>query len=189
MTGNLRKSFPRCIVLSLAALFFAAALGAQTTPAPAAPIPDWKSYSYPADGFSASFAFEPSKQKQDVPTDAGSFELRAYLAQDGEAAMFVGVCDYGAAVAGRDPDTVLQGAKKGAVDNVKAHLLSEKKLTFGIYPGVEFVAENDTMHFNARVFLVGTTLYQTLTAAPLGKPYGGVTRFLDSFQLIARVKN
>lgn len=193
MTGNLRRSFPRCIILSLAALFFAAALSAQTTPAPAvpaaAPIPNWNSHSYPADGFSAIFPFEPSLQKQNVPTDAGTFELRAYLAEEDQAAVFVGVCDYGSAVAGRDPDTVLQGAKKGAVDNVKAHLLSEKKITLGIYPGVEFVAENDTMHFNARVFLVGTTLYQTLTAAPLARPYYGVTRFLDSFQLIERVKN
>jgi hypothetical protein len=45
------------------------------------------------------------------------------------------------------------------------------------------------MHFSARIYLVGTTLYQTLTAAPLGKPFASATRFLDSFQLIARVKN
>jgi hypothetical protein len=45
------------------------------------------------------------------------------------------------------------------------------------------------MHFSARIYLVGTTLYQALTAAPLGKPYAGVPRFLDSFQLIARVQN
>jgi hypothetical protein len=35
----------------------------------------------------------------------------------------------------------------------------------------------------------GATLYQTLTASPLGQPYPGATRFLDSFQLIARVHN
>lgn len=196
MIENLRKSFLRRMVVCMTVFFFAAALGAQTTPAPtppavapAAPVPDWKSYSYPTDGFSATFPFEPSVQKNNVPTDAGTFELRAYLAEEGEAALFVGVCDYGSAVSGRDPATVLEGAKKGAIDNVKAHLISENKITLGIYPGVEFVAENDTMHFNARVFLVGTTLYQTLTAAPLSKPYAGVTRFLDSFQLIARVKN
>jgi hypothetical protein len=34
---------------------------------------------------------------------------------------------------------------------------------------------------------VGTTLYQTILAYPIGKPYEGTTRFLDSFQLIARV--
>jgi hypothetical protein len=101
----------------------------------------------------------------------------------------VGVCDYGSAAAGRDPNTVLDGAQEGAISNVKGHLVSGKKITLGIYPGREFEADNDTMHFHARIYLVGTTLYQSLTAAPLAEPYSGVTRFLDSFQLIARVKN
>ena len=52
---------------------------------------------------------------------------------------------------------------------------------------VEFEAENDSMHFSARIYLVGSTLYQTLIASPLGTPYVSSTRFLDSFQLIPRV--
>ena len=186
MIDRMRSTFARRMAVSLVALLFAAALSAQNTPAPPAPTPDWKTYSYPADGFSASFAFEPGQQKKNVPTDAGTFELRAYIAQDGEAAMFVGVCDYGTAASGRDPAKLLQGAKNGALSNTNAHLLSEKSITLGIYPGIEFEADSDTMHFSARIYLVGTTLYQALTAAPLGKPYAGVPRFLDSFQLIAR---
>jgi hypothetical protein len=172
------------MAVTLVALAFAATLSAQTTPA--APTADWKTYSYSADGFSASFPFEPQFSKRDVPTDAGSFELRAYLATEGEAAVYVGVCDYGSAVSGKDPNTVLEGAKNGAVSNVSGHLLSAKQITFGVYPGVEFEADSDTMHFAARIYLVGTTLYQSLTAAPLRKPYAGTTRFLDSFRLIAR---
>lgn len=159
------------------------------TATPSAPTPEWKSYSYAADGFSAAFPSEPALQKKNVSTDAGTFELRAYLAEEGSAAVFVGVCDYGAAVAGRSPDTVLDGAQKGAIANVNGHLMSGKKITLGIYPGVEFEAENDTMHFRARVYLVGTTLYQTLIASPLGQPYASATRFLDSFQLIARASS
>jgi hypothetical protein len=194
MIDRICTTLVRRMAVSLVALSFAATLSAQTTPAaaaqtPAAPAPSWKTYSYPADGFSASFAFEPGEQKKNVPTDAGTFELRAYIAQDGEAAMFVGVCDYGAAASGRNPATLLQGAKNGALENTNAHLLSEKSITLGIYPGIEFEADSDTMHFSARIYLVGTTLYQALTAAPLGKPYAGVPRFLDSFQLIARVQN
>jgi hypothetical protein len=34
--------------------------------------------------------------------------------------------------------------------------------------------------------MVGSTLYQTLVVAPLGKPYADTARFLDSFQLIPR---
>jgi hypothetical protein len=165
-------------ILAVTLLAFAAALGAQT--------PEWKSYSYPADGFRATFPSEPTLQKKMVPTDKGSFELRAYLTQDGDAALFVGVCDYGSAISDRTPDQVLDGAQAGAISNVSGHLVSGKKITLGTYPGREFEADNNTMHFSARIYLVGTTLYQTLAATPLGKPYASTTRFLDSFQLIAR---
>jgi hypothetical protein len=125
--------------------------------------------------------------KQNVPTEKGSFELRAYLVEDGQAALYVGVCDYGSAVSDRTPDQVLDGAQQGAIDNVKGHLVSGKKITFGAFPGREFEAENDTMHFYARVYLAGTTLYQTLIASPLGSPYVRASNFLGSFQLIPRV--
>jgi hypothetical protein len=172
-------SFLSRITLAVALFSFAAMLCAQA--------PQWKTYSYPADGFSAAFPGEPQFSKQNVPTDKGSFELRAYLAQDGQAAVFVGVCDYGAAISDRTPDQVLDGAQQGALDNVKAHLLRGKTITFGAFPGREFEAENDTMHFYARIYLVGTTLYQTLIASPIGSPYVSASNFLDSFQLIPRV--
>jgi hypothetical protein len=175
MHNSLFKRF----TLAFALFSFAVAISAQAQ--------QWKSYSYPADGFRAAFPAEPQMSKRDVPTDKGSFELRAYLVEDGQAALYVGVCDYGSAVSDRTPDQVLQGAKQGAIDNVKAHLLTEKAITLGAYPGVEFEAENDTMHFYARIYLVGSTLYQTLIAAPLGGPYVSATTFLDSFQLIPRV--
>jgi len=165
--------------LAVALLSFAAALGAQAQ--------QWKTYSYPADGFSAAFPAEPHFSKTDVPTDKGSFELRAYLVEDSQAALYVGICDYGSAISDRTPDQVLDGAQQGAIDNVKAHLVKGKKTTFGAYPGREFEAENDTLHFSARIYLVGTTLYQTLIVFPIGKPYDGAARFLDSFQLIAKV--
>ena len=186
---GMHNALPKRMTFAVVLLAFAAVIGAQTPATPSAQTPAWKSYSYPADGFSAVFPFEPSMQKKNVPTDKGTFELRAYLAQEGEAAMFVGVCDYGSAVADRTADQVLDGAQEGAISNVSAHLISGKVITLGIYHGREFEAENDTMHFSARIYLVGTTLYQTLTAAPLAQPYYGATRFLDSFQLIARVAN
>ncbi len=146
----------------------------------------WKTFSYASDGFSASYPSEPEISKRQIPTDAGSFELRSYIAQADPVALFVGVCDYGSAVANRDPDTVLQGAKNGALENSHSHLVSERKITLGVYHGVAFESESDAAHFSARVYMVGTTLYQTLVVSPLGKPYPDTVRFLDSFQLIAR---
>ncbi len=190
MIDRMRRSFLPCTAVFAAVLTLAAVLGAQAAPAaPAAPAENWQTYSYAQDGFSASFPSTPTMQKQNVPTAAGTFELRAYLAEIGQAAVFVGVCDYGNAVAGRDPDKVLQGAENGAILNVSANLVSSSKITFGVYPGMQFEAESTSMHFSARIYLVGTTLYQTLTASPLATPYAGASRFLDSFQLIARVQN
>jgi hypothetical protein len=174
-----RGSFARILAAGAAVLCLALAAGAQAQ--------QWKSYSYPADGFSATFPSEPELQKRAVPTEKGSFELRSYVTQVEPVALFVGVCDYGSAVAGRDPEDVLNGARDGALSNSKSHLLTQQKIAFGVYHGVQFEAESDTAHFSARIYLVGTTLYQTLVVYPLGKPYEGATRFLDSFQLIARV--
>ncbi len=174
----LHRNFAGRLTVSVALLSFAAVLGAQA--------PVWKSYSYPADGFTASYPSVPDLQKKDVPTAAGTFELRAYIGTDGEVAMFVGICDYGAKTAGKDPDDLLQGAKNGALQNSSSHLLSETKTTFGIYHGLNFEAESTQAHFSARIYLVGSTLYQTLVVYPLGKPYADTTRFLDSFQLIPR---
>jgi hypothetical protein len=165
----------------LALLSLAAAVSAQT--------PDWKPYSYPADGFQASFPSAPEVQKKEIPTDAGTFQLRSYIGTDGAVAIFVGVCDYGASTNGKDPDVLLQGAKNGALQNSSSHLVSEKKTTFGIYHGLNFEAQSDAAYFTARIYMVGSTLYQTLVVAPLGKPYADTSRFLDSFQLIARTAN
>jgi hypothetical protein len=179
---NLMPRIMQCrTTVCVAVLCFAAAVGAQTT--------EWKSYSYPADGFQASYPSAPEVTKRDVPTDAGSFELRSYIAQVAPVALFIGVCDYGSTAAGKDPQTLLQGAKNGALTNSNSHLLSEKKITLGVYPGVEFEAESDAAHFTARIYMVSSTLYQTLVVAPLGKPYDNTSRFLDSFQLIARTSN
>ena len=180
-----RRRFAAGVVILLVG--FAPAALTQVTAGSTAPAAEWKTYTYSSDGFSASFPAEPQAQKQSVPTEAGAVELRAYLVTPGSAALYVGICDYGSAVAGRDPQAVLTGARNGAINNVKAHIITEQKITLGVYPGVGFEAENDTMHFTARIYLVGTTLYQVLIAAPLTERYAESARFLDSFQLIPRI--
>jgi len=175
-----------CLAVALSASALgAAALGAAAQDAPSA----LKLYRYASDGFAASFPSEPRMQTKNIPIEKGSVELRSYRAEADPAAIFVGVCDYGASIAGREPDSVLEGAKNAALANSGSHLVSETKLTLGIYPGAGYEAESGAAHFSARLYLVGTTLYQTLVVYPLGKPYAESTRFLDSFQLIARTRN
>jgi len=153
-----------------------------------APTAEWKPYRYPSDGFTATFPFEPDLQKQSVPTSAGALELRAYVAQDGATALMAVVCDYGTAIEGKDPDTILDGAQGGALTNANAHLITTKRITMGVNHGVEFESESDQFHFNIRIFLVGATLYQTLVVAPVKQTYEPTARFLDSFHLIPRTE-
>jgi hypothetical protein len=154
---------------------------------PAIPLaPGWQTYSYPADGFRAAFPSEPKLSTQNVDTQAGTFALRDYLVDMGSTALYIGVCDYGSGMSGRDPKTVLDGAQSGAIENVKGHLLSSKVINYGSYQGREFEAENDQLHFTARIYLVDTVLYQNLVAFPLNTHYANAYRFLNSFELIPR---
>jgi hypothetical protein len=168
-------------IVCAAVLCFAAAASAQTT--------DWKSYSYPADGFQASYPTAPEVSKKDIPTEAGPFELRTYIAEVGSAALFIGVCDYGPKNHGKDPKDLLQGAKNGALQNSSSHLIGEKAIALGVYPGVEFQAVSDSAQYTARIYMVGNILYEILVVAPLDKSFADATRFLDSFQLIAKTAN
>jgi hypothetical protein len=154
--------------------------------APPAPAPDWKPYSYPTDGFSASFPSAPTIEKQNISSGGGTFELRTYETDDSATALIAAVCDYGATAASRDPDTILEDAQKGAINNIKGQLVSEKKITLGANHGVEFEADSDNAHISARIYLVGSVLYQMIVAAPLKTKYADTGRYLESFQLVDR---
>ena len=151
--------------------------------------PQWKNYSYSADGFSADFPIAPGVQKKTVPTDSGPADMRQYLAEDSSTALMIVVSDYGASGQGKDPDNVLKRGQDGFVKNVGGHVMKSQKIALGGNPGIAFEAESKTMHFSARDYMVGTTLYQALVVSLLKEPYSNTTRFLDSFQLIARDQN
>ena len=160
--------------------------GLLATAAAAAQTATWKTYSYAADGFSILFPATPEVSRKGISTAAGAVELHSYMAEGDSAALYIGVCDYGSRTNGASIAHLLESAKKSALDNTSAHLVTEKQIALGIYPGLEMEAENSQIHFTARIYNVGTTLYQALVVTPLGQPYAGATRFLDSFQLIAR---
>ena len=147
----------------------------------------YRLYSYPEDGFSAYFPRTPGMQTKNIPTQTGSSEMHQYSAEDSSTALMVFVNDYGAQLAGQDPEMVLERVKKGALTASKSRLLNERKITLGGHPGLEFESESATMHFSVRYYLVGSTLYQTMVVALLANPYADAAQFHDSFQLIDRV--
>lgn len=162
----------------------------------AAQAPQWKPFGSPAEGFQALFPSPPEVGKNNVPAGGDTYELRSYTAEVGSTALYVGVCDYGARGQAADPDEILANAKKGAIEHVAAHILSERKIALDTGPGdsahpaanhgVEFEAENDKMHFTARMYMAAGVLYQVMVTSPLNEKFTDTLRFLDSFQLIAR---
>ena len=145
-------------------------------------------YSFPEDGFSTYFPRYPGQGTNNTSTEAGPLETRQYIAGDSDTALSVTVCDYGAHYAGMDPDNLLEGYKNAILTRSNSHLIREKKITLGVYRGVEFETESKAMHFSVRYYFVGTTLYGISVVSPIKKPYADTMSFLDSFQLIDRVR-
>ena len=168
-------------LFALAIISIAAPLPAQTA--------EWKAHDYPADGFRVTFPVAPEVSKENIPTDAGPVELHLYTASVGNTALNISVCDYGTKAAAVDPDNILAGVEKGAIDNWKAKVASENKIALGVNHGLAVEAENDSMHFSLHYYMVGGVLYQTMVVSPAAEKFPDAKRFLDSFQLIPRTAN
>lgn len=165
-------------MLVLALLFVSMGASAQSD--------TWKTYSYPADGFSIGAPNELQMSQQDVPTNSGTFTVHMYSESLGNVQLMVAMNDYGSAVNGRDPKTVVDGAMHGAVANVKGRLIQSSSITIGNNLGNSYEAETDQAHISGRIYLVGSVLYQLMVFTPLNQSYADTARFFDSFQLIPR---
>lgn len=141
-------------------------------------------YSYPQDGFIASFPSEPQITKGVCPAGAEQAESHMYSVQSPSLGLLVSVCDYGIAVIGVEPDSLLRDRMNDSLTRTKFQLLSEKNITYDTYHGIEFEAENSLGHFVERIYLVDSTLYKVAVITLKDKPYPDTTRFLDGFELL-----
>ncbi|MGH9563774.1 MAG: hypothetical protein ACRD3S_20155 [Terracidiphilus sp.] len=144
---------------------------------------NWTMHNYPADRFSILLPSDPQIQTQNDP--AGPSQMRSYMVDLGQGTAGVQIIRMGPGGWSKDPDTVLQDGKNGALAQTKTHLVSEKKIALDGAPGLEFESENGTVHFRARIYIVGKAAYTVVEAYVIGKPFDHATEFLDSFKLIA----
>jgi hypothetical protein len=151
---------------------------------PVAAQTGWKEYAYESDRFAMSAPQEPALNKRQIDTKVGPIELRSYSVTDGDSALFVGVADYGSHMDNQDSKTVLQGAKEGALKNSNSTLISEKEITRQGYPGLAFETESEKFHFSARIYLVGSRLYQSVAVFPRETSYADTTRFHESLRFL-----
>ena len=70
------------------------------------------------------------------------------------------------------------------VRGVEARVTSERPITLGDNPGIEFTAENEQATFKSRVYVVGQRPYMIIAATLKGlEDSANVERFLASFQV------
>lgn len=153
--------------------------------APLLQAPNWQDYSYADDGFSLSAPSKPAFTQQSRETASGTVQIHNYSVQlDSDGGVMISSANFPPMdVPAKD---LLQGGKNGALQSVHATLVSEKEITLGGYPGLEFEAKSDAFHVRARMYMVKTRLVTILVIAPAGVPYpADSSRILDSIKLIA----
>jgi hypothetical protein len=144
-TSSLRSTIARAMIPAL--FSFASAFAART--------PAWEPFASTTDGFRALFLTGPEVSRKNVPVGGDIFELRSHASESGVTALYASVCDYGAKGASADPKEMLSSAEKGAVDDMSAQILSEKKIALEANHRVEFEAQSDKLHFTVRMYMAG----------------------------------
>lgn len=171
-------------------LVLATAVGLAAAPVPA-PAPaevitskDWK--------FQVRFPSKPEEKSQEH--EGLKIKLTIFSTTEKNGAYMVGVCDLPIPEKESDEmiETRLDGARDGAVGNIGAELTSSTPIQFNKkYPGREFTAKLPPPPkgppegiVKARIYLVGTRLYQTMVIGTTGFVTARTAdAFLDSFKI------
>jgi hypothetical protein len=131
------------------------------------------------------------QSKQTVDVEGMSIAIHMFTANVKDQSDMVAYSDYPDEVINqKDPDSLLQSALSGAINNVKGTLISQDDITLDGYPGKEilasaYAANGQEAIMKARFYLVKNRLYMLIMVAPKG----GLTReetdsFLDTFKLL-----
>lgn len=153
----------------------------------AAPVQGgWKEYVYADDGFAISSPMPPTLDAQATETPLGSMDAHNFTVDLGnDTSVGVNATDLKMGQ-GIDAKLVLGGIKAGLVQSLQGKIVSEKEISLGSNPGVEFELVAETNHMRIRCFFIEGRLFALISTAPLAKPIAPeTTRMFDSFRLVA----
>jgi hypothetical protein len=140
-----------------------------------------------ADKFNVSMPGTPSKSDQTQTTIAGAVPVRTYTLDKGSEAYIVAYSEYPSAVFNSEnSDTILNGARDGAVNNVHGQVLSERPLSQGSYVGREITgkAPDQNFGFTIHLYLANPRMYMLIYLKQGDQPITDDGRkFLDSFKI------
>jgi hypothetical protein len=170
--------------LALPVVFLALALA---RPVAAQPAAKWSEFKSRACRCSALLPGSPREQKQTYPTEVGPVDATLYILEvdEGKVAYLVGYNDYPKdKVKGFDKQKMLDGAKKGAVNNVQGKLVAEKTIELSGFPGLEIEVDAGASKVFVRIVVAEERLYQALVVMPAAATRPAhVRKFLDSIKL------
>jgi len=137
---------------------------------------DWVSVDDP--DFTAQLPGTPKRTQSVEPSEAGELTnvLFEYNADNGNTYLAVNYTDFPAGLMTQaDPGKVLDGARKGALDNTRATSLGTHAVWLEAggqkFPGTEFEGKTaDGLKVSARLFLVNDRLYQLLFIRQFARP-------------------
>ena len=146
---------------------------------------DANKYTSPDGTFKISFPGTPTVSSQNVPTEVGNIEMKSFTYEKSATeAYMVALSDYPSElVLASSPDSLLQGAKVGALNSQGATLESEEKITLDGNPGYFFKAKKDSYHMCYKIFLKGNRLFQILMLRDGSYPsQEDITKYFESFE-------
>jgi hypothetical protein len=155
-------------------------------PPPTEAAPAGETFTSEEGKFSVVFPGDPELSTQDVAVQDTTSTMNIAMYATDQVAYMVAFNDYPEdMVAGNDPDTMLDGARDGAVSNVSGTLDSEERITINDFPGRYLVVSVEGGRVYLRIYIVNNRLYQAMVVNPDsgGISMGEITDFLDSFTL------
>ncbi len=142
---------------------------------------------YSKDGnFKVNFTGEPKVSNEPIPTEIGNIDMYMFMYEKSATEIeMIAYSDYPSAmVEASNPDDLLTGAKKGAVQNINATITNEEKIEFDGNPGYEFKADNGSYYLYYKIFLKDNRLYQIAIMRDGSAPTDeAVENFIGSFEL------
>lgn len=129
----------------------------------------------------------PKASEQSQTTAVGPVQIHMYTLDNGDEGFVVGYSEYPSYVfSQKDPDALLNGARDGAVGNVKGEVLNERPMSLGNYVGREITGKSaeQGFSFTTRLYLANPRMYMLIYLRKGDQAISDDGRkFLDSFEI------
>jgi len=130
----------------------------------------------------------PAKVTHTMDTKLGPLDIQVFTLDQSKYSYLVSYSDYPDQILQvKSQDSILNGARDGAVAHVQGKLLGERRISLGQYPGRELTIEvPDGQHLVLmRMYLVKKRLLQVGVGTLKAKASSpNITKFFESFKLL-----